>query len=137
MVERLTKQIADKYYYKSMPNQDNLYINKVVTKLGKLEDIEEELGIPLEVLFKALKEGVWTKASSYSCFLCSEPTFIKGLYLHIGYYDYTQYDNYDYDGYFSENDALCIFEMHYEDHHSVTRIKDYGKTWALTKEELE
>ena len=111
--------------------------DKLCKMCRKIDLIEQELGMPLEVLFKALKNGIWTKASGYGCFLCDEPTFIKGLYLHIGYYDYTQYDNYDYDGYFSDNDALCIFEMYYEDHHSVTRIKDYGKTWALTKEELE
>lgn len=58
-MERLTKQMGDKYFYKSMPYQDNFYIAKVVTKLGRLEDIEEELGITLEVLFKALKDGIY------------------------------------------------------------------------------
>ena len=30
---------------------------KTLTKLGKLEDLEDEIGCPLEVVFKALKEG--------------------------------------------------------------------------------
>lgn len=29
-----------------------------INKLGRLEDIEEELGCPLEVVFKALKDGI-------------------------------------------------------------------------------
>ena len=30
-----------------------------IDKLGKLEDLEEQLGCPLEVIFKALKEGIY------------------------------------------------------------------------------
>lgn len=61
-MERLTKkhdgsgsytQFGDKY----IPNH-NIRHKQCVEKLGKLEDIEQELGIPLEVLFKALKDGI-------------------------------------------------------------------------------
>ena len=34
-------------------------MNKALNKLCKLEDIEEELGIDLITLFKALKEGIF------------------------------------------------------------------------------
>ena len=34
--------------------------NACVDKLGKLEDIEEELGVDLITLFKALRNGIWT-----------------------------------------------------------------------------
>lgn len=33
-------------------------LTKITHKLGALEDLEEELGCPLEVVFKALKEGI-------------------------------------------------------------------------------
>lgn len=33
-------------------------VNKAIEKLGKLEDLEEQLGCPLEVMFKALEEGI-------------------------------------------------------------------------------
>lgn len=42
-------------------NEEHQYQSKddgCVDKLGRLEDIEEELGCPLEVVFKALKEGI-------------------------------------------------------------------------------
>ena len=31
----------------------------VDSKLGKLEDLEEQIGCPLEVLVKAIKNGIW------------------------------------------------------------------------------
>lgn len=36
-------------------------MNKALNKLCKLEDIEEELGIDLITLFKALKDGIYKK----------------------------------------------------------------------------
>ena len=51
-----------------LTNKDLVYIgringktlfDKVYNKLGKLEDIEDELGCPLDVVFKALKEGIY------------------------------------------------------------------------------
>ena len=133
-MERLTEKTKNGYRVK-----DNDYsIRFDVLKLGKLEDIEEELGIPLEVLFKALKDGIWTKGGNYDpCFLDATPVFIESLNLHMGYIGYSQYDSQEFDNYFGENDALCLFTMDYETHNYITRLKDYGKTWALTREELE
>jgi len=42
-------------------NIRNANLNKAIEKLGKLEDLEEELGCPLEVVFKALKDGIYKK----------------------------------------------------------------------------
>ena len=42
-------------------NRDNLLVCEAMNKLGKLEDIEEELGIDLITLFKALKNGIYKK----------------------------------------------------------------------------
>lgn len=62
-MERLTKKNDDMGSYtqfgdKYIPNH-NIRHKQCVEKLGKLEDIEQELGIPLEVLFKALKDGIY------------------------------------------------------------------------------
>lgn len=43
--------VNEEHQYKTKDNYS-------IDKLGKLEDLEEELGCPLEVVFKALKEGV-------------------------------------------------------------------------------
>lgn len=78
----------------------------VINKLGELEDIENELGIDLATLFKALKDGIWFED-------CNEIIFTDDNRVCI------------------TNDALFIpaYEMWLD-------FKDYGKTWALTKEEL-
>lgn len=40
------------------PNKELLFISEVMTKLGKLEDLEDELGCSILDVFKALKEGI-------------------------------------------------------------------------------
>lgn len=92
-------------------NQDirNMLIKReLCNKLGQLEDIEEELGIDLIILLKAVKDGVWVK-HPYSS-IDYEP-------FRIDYW--TDYKTGE------EGMYICGME-----------IKNYGKTWALTKEEL-
>lgn len=80
-------------------------IEEVSNKLGELEDIEEELGIDLITLFKALKQGyVWYDNEKFKI----ECLYIKPR-IHL---------------YVTDGVGACYME-------------DYGKTWALTKEELE
>lgn len=79
-------------------------------KLGQLEDIEEELGIDLTTLFKALKKGVY---------------FENDKKHHVVALDLGSSGNYR----LSYEITDGLFESVY--------TKDYGKTWALTKEELE
>jgi hypothetical protein len=69
-------------------------------KFGELEDIEEELGIDLITLFKALKNGIYGKVG-------------KNI----------------------ENILAPHFSWHNKEIY-IFKIQDYGKTWALTKEEL-
>jgi hypothetical protein len=56
----LTKKFNGEYYHKEaktiMFNNEIDY--NTIQKLGKLEDLEEELGCPLEVVLKALKNGI-------------------------------------------------------------------------------
>lgn len=82
-----------------------------VDKLGQLEDIEEELGIDLITLFKVLKNGFYTI-----------------------FYNKHKYDNSCY--YTIDLEFKCIWVNDYDAYFSLD-FKDYGKTWALTKEELE
>lgn len=124
-MERLTKkhdgsgsytQFGDKY----IPNH-NIRHKQCVEKLGKLEDIEEELRIPLEVLFKALKDGAYTKFDG-QIWKCTS--------IDIFYSDY--FEKYLLEAYYIEN--VETFDSSYE--HPLN-IEDYRKTWALTREELE
>ena len=62
-MNRLTKKFNGEYYRKDadtiMFNSEKDY--NAIQKLGKLEDIEEELGCPLEVVFKAMTMGILVK----------------------------------------------------------------------------
>ena len=114
-------------------------VNVIEGKLEKLEDIEEELGIDLATLFEALKHGIWSKGGFYGmCYLDAKPSFIPPNELEIGRDLYMQYDRNDhtFQNYIEDVDALCLYGRDYEEKVYSVRIKDYGKTWALTKEEL-
>lgn len=54
-MNRLT--IKNGNYYCSPDSETSL--KPLYDKLGKLEDLEEQLGCPLEVVFKALKNGAY------------------------------------------------------------------------------
>ena len=99
-MERLT--IKDKAI------RDNF--NAEYAKLADLEDIEEELGVDLTILFKALKQGgVYVKEGNKVdwCLM------MKGFEI-VG----------------NGNEISLWSQVKLEP-------KDYGKTWSLTKEELE
>ena len=118
--------------YATSPEVYDLY-----DKLSKLEDIEEELGVDLVTLFKALKNGICSKAGDYVyCSWDDEPRLIGPKDLRLGIVRYIEYKNKT-DKPSIDEETLCLFEQPYEIPHHPVRLKDYGKTWALTKEELE
>lgn len=59
-MNRLTKKFNGEYYRKDVNtiifNSETDY--NAIQKLGKLEDIEDELGCPLDVVFRAIKCGI-------------------------------------------------------------------------------
>ncbi len=101
--------------------------NIIVDKLGQLEDIEDEIGVDLITLFKALKYGFYgtiygvskenAKAKNW------KPTF----------YELKNIDIKKYDGKLAF--IYYLGDLSYSDFF-VYKFDDYGKTWALTEEEL-
>lgn len=58
-MSRLTKKDYKDWWHPAgtvINEQSSLYLNEVNHKLGKLEDLEDELSCPLDVVFKALKD---------------------------------------------------------------------------------
>ena len=80
-------------------------------KLKSLEDLEEELGINLITLFKALK-GIWVKSTNGDAYYVGSPYLC-----------------------FSENEKREL-EFQFRVGGTWYKIKDRGKTWALDKEEF-
>ena len=112
---RLTEKTEYGSYWTKNSNgvRETLLFKEEITKLGQHEDIEEELGIDLVTFFKIRKH-------------CNDrkPIFIK-----------------DKDGI---TKSSCRVELCYKSVAVYTGdygadlypLKDYGKTWALTREEL-
>lgn len=108
----------------------SLLIAQIVTdKLGQLEDIEEELGIELVTLFKALTQPFYVKhcdkilkthlsnngSNSHYCQIeCMKSDYGNGIVIKTDIYDKEENMN----------------------HSKILFLEDYGKTWALTREEL-
>lgn len=104
-MKRFTKK-CEKYYVSSLDPVSSH--NGAMNKLGPLEDIEEELGIDLLTLFKALKNGI--------IFYGTIPVIVDGNQIKIDI----------------ENK-----QIRWNDLKGFANISDYGRTWVLTKEELE
>ena len=90
-MERLTQFNQD--YYEIKDGKGNLIapkyskLDQVITKLGKLENIEEELDFSIEVIFEALKNGIYIKnildeMINFKCMLVYKNEEI-GWYFHI------------------------------------------------------
>ena len=117
------------HWKKLLKDYDYQLIENAVDKLGELEDIEDKLGIDFLTLFKAIHKGVWAKNSrqgihfiSHITWLCevSEIKQLDGTTKLTPFYGFNVWRGNNQD----EDDTMY-------------RIEDYGKTWALTKEELE
>lgn len=107
IMKRLTyKELMSGYY----PNEDILDTD-CFDKLGQLEDLEEQLGCPLVVVFKALKYGIHIKIED-------DETDIKGWKLSI----------------FMEEQCFIINEMLFR---TKLPLNEYKKTWWLNGDRNE
>ena len=116
-------QFGDKY----LPAH-NIKHKQCVNKLGQLEDIEEELGIDLITLYKALKDGSYIKYNGKIVHILPDKHItINFWYKTINVFIPPKFfiDCKKGTDYLSET----IDEEYW--------FKDYGKTFALTREELE
>lgn len=116
-MKRLTTkgQYSEPYDYKS----GTVCINK----LGQLEDIENELGIDLITFYKALTNGFYIDKKQVE----KEPAWedMEEKITHINCPKYFRF-----------NLWYKTIEVDRFGNYLEIWLKDYGKTWALTKEEL-
>ena len=87
-------------------------------KLKSLENIEEEIGIDLITLYKALKNGFWSIDENKHIYKMKPDKGNGGAM-----------------SFYASCDCI-IAEDTFNDQY-IFLLKDYGKTWALTREELE
>lgn len=98
------------YQFVELENGVNAYDGKPIDKLSKLEDLEDELGIPLEVLFKALKDGIYYINNLNEIEFMYNPKLFYAE--HLNYYRFRE--------------GTFLIE-------DIVNLKDYGKTWWLEK----
>lgn len=115
------KRLTDKHFSINPPRsikkcRQDFYV-AVEDKLRRLEDIEDELGIPLEIYFKVIKDGYYTRLQGDS------PFHLGAIIEHRIYLGLVKNKEGD-------------WEL-FTNHTGTFRLKDCGWTWALTKEELE
>lgn len=103
--ERLTEKCDDGYTFVERYTED-----KIIDKLGKLEDLEEQLGCPLEVVFKALTNGIYNGV----------PEHIEAVGLVIVF----------------NNFALTCFDI-FGNQTGCYPTNEYKKTWWLKKDKSE
>ena len=108
-MNRLTKK-NDIGYFPAYERETKENYYDLVHKLGVLEDLEEELGIDFIILSKILKQRF-----VYN----NDQVKIELLGLHI------------------KSDELYLYGFVEDTMQAVyLRLKDYGKTWIMTKEKL-
>ena len=97
-------------------------IEKDLEALEEHRKIEEELGIDLITLFEALRNGIWTNQEQ--CYGDEKQGKIRFFQVRL---------------LLEENAVGCIHNSMWKGKEVIRTLyfKDYGKTWALTKEELE
>ena len=127
----MSKRLTNKFWY----SEHYLPDHKIdasrfdcYDKLGQLEDIEEENGFDLITLFKALKDGFYIKYNDKIVHIFPyKHITINFWYKTINVFIPPKFfiDCKKGTDYLSET----IDEEYW--------FKDYGKTWALTREELE
>lgn len=116
-MERLTFKNYSCYTCNKLASEfDGGELIRANQKLGPLEDIEEELGIDLLTLYKALTNGIYVRAVAEGGF--EHFTWINGKWNFID----------------KENKCLNSF---LDAHPHKLYFSDYGDVWAVTKEELE
>ena len=100
----------------------------IFNKLGQLEDIEEELGIDLITLFKALKDGFYIKYNDKIVHIFPDKHItINFWYKTINVFIPPKFFIDCKKG--TDNLSETIDEEYW--------FKDYGETWSLSREELE
>ena len=128
-MNRLTNKDINWYedFVFSMRNRlitENEIKDSIYNRLKLLEDLEEEIDMSLLILFRILKKGqvIYKRIYAYKRkIVILETRNIDGLYYDGSYY---------------------ILKLHNileddNDNYDVVYVKDYGITWALTREELD
>ena len=105
-------------FYLEAEKEYNIVL-KDLEKLDKYKQLEEKLGCSLITIFEALENGAWVKSKEWGLCKWGMPNI---------------FNTYD-----SGNTPKSQPELQLKKsgRYEYFKIKDYGKTWSLRKEDLE
>lgn len=109
-------------------------IKQDLSKLEKLKNLEEELGCPLEVVFKALKEGIFVKDEWLVNTAYSDELYNKKYKRN----EFTSLTLEYFDGQYSLSELDSPYnDLECGEVGCFVYLNDYGKTWWLKGEKNE
>ena len=139
-MSRLTKKFEDNSGYEPIENHNScnrtLYDFNIddyeccVNKLGKLEDLEKELGCPLEVVFRALEEGIVINEEGYVNSAYDDEEFNAEEDSHYNWLTLSKMI----DDYYFEDINHPYGDSECGDIGCRVKLSDYQKTWWLKGE---
>ena len=138
-MERLTKHQPDNFYDYGDNQVNDELINEWYYKLQRLEDIEEELGCPLDVFIKLISIGdLWCEDERMHFNRNDYGILVGSPKWEDRFKCETEpiYFNFDEDLKESEFWAWYHYCSNGSDH-VILKLKDYGTTWWLKKDKSE
>lgn len=132
-MSRLTKELTTNSNYEIQLIQKGFtyvantpYYEQIIFKLGQLEDLEDKLGCSLEVVFKALKEGIIVPKDQFDLDEENEREYAFSNYIHSNMIIEEEIGLY----YFSASEEFYL-GLKTKDGFYDYPLKDHGKTWFL------
>ena len=114
-------------------------LDKATEKLHKILEIEDELGIELITLYRALNRGIYYKEDNHIFFTTNNIVLVSNELVQVKP-TYAVKEATIKSCYYGDCEPLkYLKDAHYWDWKTCNhwKLKDYGVTWSLTKEELE
>ena len=114
-------------------------LDKATEKLHAILEIEEELGIDLITLYRALNRGIYYKEDNHIFFTTNNIVLVSNELVQVKP-TYAVKEATIKSCYYGDCEPLkYLKDAHYWDWKTCNhwKLKDYGVTWSLTKEELE
>ena len=114
-------------------------LEKATEKLHAILEIEEELGIDLITLYRALNRGIYYKEDNHIFFTTNNIVLVSNELVQVKP-TYAVKEATIKSCYYGDCEPLkYLKDAHYWDWKTCNhwKLKDYGVTWSLTKEELE
>lgn len=114
-------------------------LDKATEKLHKILEIEDELGIELITLYRALNRGIYYKEDNHIFFTTNNIVLVGNELVQVKP-TYAVKEATIKSCYYGDCEPLkYLKDAHYWDWKTCNhwKLKDYGVTWSLTREELE